>query len=87
MSQAKQTLDAATRMVTAFRTFDELAGDMARTGYFPTLRLDAYRGKHRDACRLLRETMEVETPEMPGLRVPAQPSWGGNWRDLIKLVG
>jgi hypothetical protein len=38
-----------------------------------------------EGCRLLKSAMERETPEMPGMRIKAEPSWGSTWRDLRKV--
>lgn len=38
-----------------------------------------------EQCKLLQEIMQVETKEMPGLIVPAQPAYGANWAELNKV--
>lgn len=37
------------------------------------------------AAQWLRDSMEIETPEIPGLIVPTDSAYGPNWRDCKKL--
>ena len=37
------------------------------------------------AASWIRESMEVETPEMPGFIIPAEPSFGPDWKNQKKL--
>lgn len=36
------------------------------------------------AMQMLKESMEKETPEMPGFIIPSEASYGPNWRDQTK---
>lgn len=38
----------------------------------------------RDAMAWLKESMEQPMPEMPGLVIPADPSWGRSWAEQTK---
>ena len=38
-----------------------------------------------DALAQLGEDMAVETPEIPGLIIPTEGSYGPNWRDQTKV--
>jgi len=38
----------------------------------------------QEAMQWLKESMEIALPEMPGLRIPADPSYGPNWADQKK---
>lgn len=38
-----------------------------------------------EGARLLKTAMERETPEMPGMIIKSEPSFGVNWRDLQKV--
>lgn len=56
-----QTLDNAVRLMTAFRSWEEMFGDITRTGYRPTLRDDdavAPAPEHKEAMRLIREACD-----------------------------
>lgn len=53
----EKDLDAALRLMTAFRSWAELTADIARTGYRPTLRDDdavAPEASHKAAIALIR---------------------------------
>lgn len=56
-----EPLDAAIRLMTAFRSWQDMAAAITRTGYRPTLRDDdavAPEPAHKEAMRLIREACD-----------------------------
>lgn len=43
------------------------------------------RHEPRKATKWIQECMEVEMPEIPGLKIPADPTYGKNWTDQSKI--
>lgn len=39
----------------------------------------------KEVAKWIRECMEIGTPELPKLVIPADPSWGENWTDQNKI--